>query len=216
MAAALNVRFLSNLKEEREAAAEVFVAAAVSVEDKQQVIEDLHAALYASRACSYAQGLYLIKAASDAYNWNVDLAECTRLWMGGSVIRSKLIDLIQTACSEDCGLANLMVASSIVPELSARATPWRRLVAFAITNAISCPSLCGSLNYFTTYSRGRLPANLTQAQRDFFGGHTYERTDKSGRFHTVWTDFHKDIGDTTQRTAGEKLQTDIQSSPLEE
>jgi 6-phosphogluconate dehydrogenase len=91
--------------------------------------------------------------------------------------------------------------------MNERSTAWRRVVALCITSGIACPSLCSSLTYFDTYRRAKLPASLTQAQRDFFGGHTYERNDKEGRFHTAWTDAHKDIGDANQRTAGESLQT---------
>lgn len=173
---------------------------------KQQVLDDLQAALYASKICSYAQGLSLIKAASDEHGWDIDLAESARLWTGGCIIRAALLDDIQKAFSGNKDLANLMVDPQFASKLNERSTPWRRLVALCITSGVACPALANSLNYLDTYRRGRLPANLTQAQRDFFGGHTYERTDKEGRFHTAWTDAHKDIGDAKDRTAGEKLE----------
>ena len=174
---------------------------------KQQVIDDLRAALYASKVCSYAQGLSLIKAASDEFKWDVNLSECARLWMGGCIIRAELLTNIKSAFSENPSLANLLVDKFFAEQLNKRTTAWRRIVALCVTSGIACPSLSSSLTYFDTYRRGRLPANLTQAQRDFFGGHTYERTDMEGRFHTAWTEAHKDIGDANQRVEGENLKT---------
>ncbi|KAL7563073.1 hypothetical protein ACA910_022566 [Epithemia clementina (nom. ined.)] len=209
MAGALDVRMLSARKEERVEAEKILAGPSDVVRniEKQQVINDLGAALYASKVCSYAQGLSLIRAASEEYKWNVDLSECARLWMGGCIIRAKLLDQIQNAFSVNPNLANLLVDKDFAVELNGRSPAWRRTVSLCVTAGIGCPSLCSSLTYFDTYRRGRLPANLTQAQRDFFGGHTFERVDKEGRFHTAWTDAHKDIGDANQRTAGEKLQT---------
>jgi 6-phosphogluconate dehydrogenase len=118
-----------------------------------------------------------------------------------------LLDRIQMAFSEDPTLANLLVDPGFAADINERSMSWRRVVALCISSGIACPALCSSLTYFDTYRRERLPASLTQAQRDFFGGHTYERTDMEGRFHTAWTDAHKDIGDANQRTAGENLKT---------
>jgi 6-phosphogluconate dehydrogenase len=207
IAASLDTRMLSGRKEERVNASKILLAPPIGEVDKVQVIEDLRAALYASKVTSYAQGLSLIKAASDEFEWEVDLSECARLWMGGCIIRAKLLDRIQMAFAEQPHLPNLLVDSGIASEMNERSLPWRRLVALCMMRGIACPSLSSSLTYFDTYRRERLPANLTQAQRDFFGGHTYERVDKDGRFHTAWTDAHKDIGDANQRTAGEHLQT---------
>jgi 6-phosphogluconate dehydrogenase len=204
ISAALDVRMMSTRKEERVAASAIFDSPSPSlVEDKMQIIEDLRAALYCAKICSYAQGLRLIKAASDEYEWNMKLSECARLWTGGCIISAKLLDLIQAAYLQNNDLPNLLMDPTIASELNARISGWRRTIVTCVTNGISCPSMCGSLNYLDTYRRGRLPSNLTQAQRDFFGGHTYERIDKGGRFHTAWTDAHKDIGDANQRTAGD-------------
>jgi 6-phosphogluconate dehydrogenase len=207
MAAALDSRMLSARKEERVAASKTFPAPSIEVADKGQVIADLRAALYASKVCSYAQGMSLIKAASDELMWGVSLADCARLWMAGCIIRAKLLDSIQEAFSDNPSLDNLLVNPGFAKEINERSIAWRRVVALCVTSGIACPSLCGSLTYFDTYRRDRLPANLTQAQRDFFGGHTYERTDMPGRFHTAWTDAHKDIGDVNTRVDGEHLQT---------
>eukprot|EP00529_Nitzschia_sp_RCC80_P003578 CAMPEP_0113477456 /NCGR_PEP_ID=MMETSP0014_2-20120614/20214_1 /TAXON_ID=2857 /ORGANISM="Nitzschia sp." /LENGTH=1047 /DNA_ID=CAMNT_0000370545 /DNA_START=30 /DNA_END=3173 /DNA_ORIENTATION=- /assembly_acc=CAM_ASM_000159 len=209
MAAALDTRMLSTRKEERVEASKLFPDAGVdsSSVEKTQVIDDLKAALYASKLCSYAQGLSLIKAASDEFGWGVDLSECARLWMGGCIIRAKLLVNIREAFSTETKLPNLLVNASIAQQINDRTKAWRRTVGLCVSHGIACPSLCGSLTYFDTYRRDRLPANLTQAQRDFFGGHTYERIDEPGRFHTAWTDAHKDIGDVNKRIDGEHLQT---------
>ncbi len=138
--------------------------------EKQQVLDDLKAALYSSKVCSYAQGLSLIRSASEEYKWNVDLSECARLWTGGCIIRAKVLDRIQKAFKENPALPNLLVDKDFSTELNDRSGAWRRIVALCVTSGIGCPSLCGSLTYFDTYRRGRLTANLTQAQRDFFGG----------------------------------------------
>ena len=204
--AALDSRVLSSKKEERVAASKIFAPPKIEVPNKKEVIADLQAALYAAKICSYAQGLSLIKGASEEFNWNIDLSECARLWMGGCIIRARLLDSIQIAFSRNPGLKNLMVDPTFAEHLIGAESSWRRVVALCVTSGIACPSLCGSLMYFDTYRRQRLPACLTQAQRDFFGGHTYERVDKPGRFHTAWTDAHKDIGDVAGRTAGEQLQ----------
>lgn len=205
MAAALDARMLSARKEEREAASKVFSSPAIEPTDKQQVLNGLRAALYASKVCSYAQGLSLIRAASDEHKWDISLAECARLWTGGCIIRADILGHIQKAFSRNQDLANLLVDPGFAAELNERSTAWRRIVALCVTSGVPCPALCSSLTYFDTYRRARLPASLTQAQRDFFGGHTYERTDTDGRFHTAWTEAHKDIGDTNQRTAGEQV-----------
>jgi 6-phosphogluconate dehydrogenase len=207
IAAALYGRNLSARKEERQYASTKFASPSAVAVNKAEVVDDLKAALYASKICSYAQGLSLIKAASDLHGWNVDLSECARLWMGGCIIRATLLGEIQKAFAINDDLQNLLVADSIASQLNDRAARWRRLVGLCFQSGVACPALANSLAYYDTYRRADLPASLTQAQRDFFGGHTYERTDKEGHFHTAWTDAHKDIGDIGTRTAGEKLQT---------
>lgn len=198
---------MSGQKTERQVAAKLFEDPDKPAVDKKVVLDDLCAALYASKLCSYAQGLSLIKAASDEYKWNVDLAVCARLWMGGCIIRAKLLENVQKSFASNRSLSNLLVDPGFAAEIRERVAAWRRVVALCAISGIGCPSLSGSLNYFDSYRRERLPANLTQAQRDFFGGHTYERLDREGRFHTCWTDAHKDIGELHGRVAGERLQT---------
>eukprot|EP00571_Detonula_confervacea_P013753 CAMPEP_0172297180 /NCGR_PEP_ID=MMETSP1058-20130122/300_1 /TAXON_ID=83371 /ORGANISM="Detonula confervacea, Strain CCMP 353" /LENGTH=470 /DNA_ID=CAMNT_0013006297 /DNA_START=123 /DNA_END=1535 /DNA_ORIENTATION=- len=207
MAASLDARYISARKDERVKASSILkgpdmTSAEIPVH-KGQMLDDLKAALYASKVCSYAQGLGIIKSASDDMVWNVNLSECARLWKGGCIIRAALLQKIQDALARDATLPNLVLDPVIAGELNERTAAWRRVVVVAIGYGVSTPSMSGSLNYFDSYRRASLPANLTQAQRDFFGGHTYERTDREGVFHTAWTDAHKSIGDISERKAGE-------------
>lgn len=204
IAAALDSRYISGRKEERMKASKVLKGPSeMPSVSKEQIVEDLQAALYAAKVCSYAQGMSLIKAASDKHGWDVDLSECARIWKGGCIIRAKLLDKIQGALAKDSDLVNLMVDPDFASELNVRQMPWRRIVTLGVASGIATPALCSSLNYFDSYRRERLPANLVQAQRDFFGGHTYERLDRDGTFHCMWDDTHKDIGDVSSRKAGE-------------
>jgi 6-phosphogluconate dehydrogenase len=204
IAAALDSRYISGRKEERVAAEKVLQGPTEKpVVDKTQIIKDLQAALYCSKIVSYAQGLGIIRAASDKNEWNVDLALCARMWRGGCIIRARLLKGIQEAVARDENLANLMVDPGFADILNARHMAWRRIVSLGIASGIALPAMSASLNYYDQYRRGSLPANLVQAQRDFFGGHTYERSDRDGTFHTLWDDSHKDIGDLKGRTAGE-------------
>ena len=171
--------------------------------NKEQMLDDLKAALYAAKVCSYAQGLGIIKSCSDDLNWNVNLSDCARMWKGGCIIRAAFLQKIQDAMARDSTLANLILDPVIAGEINERTAAWRRVAVVAIGYGIDTPALTGSLNYFDSYRRASLPANLTQAQRDFFGGHTYARTDREGVFHTAWTDAHKSIGDINERMAGE-------------
>ncbi|KAL3823732.1 hypothetical protein ACHAXA_004825 [Cyclostephanos tholiformis] len=207
MAASLDARYISARKDERVRASTILrgpemTSAEIPVH-RGQMLDDLKSALYAAKVCSYAQGLGIIKSCSEDMNWNVSLSECARLWKGGCIIRAALLQKIQDALARDPKLPNLLLDPVIAAEMNERAAAWRRVIVVAIGYGVSTPALSGSLNYFDSYRRASLPANLTQAQRDFFGGHTYERTDRDGVFHTAWTDAHKSIGDITERKAGE-------------
>lgn len=204
IAASLDSRYLSARKDERVAASIVLNGPTkIPATDRDQLIEDLEASLYAAKVCSYAQGLSIIRAASDQNEWNVDLTECARLWKGGCIIRAKLLDKIQKALNNDPDLANLMVDPDFARELNDRHMAWRRVVTLCVASGIACPALSNSLSYYDQYRRANMPANLVQAQRDFFGGHTYERLDREGAFHCAWTDTHHDIGNVKERTSGE-------------
>ncbi|KAJ7519827.1 hypothetical protein O6H91_20G057500 [Diphasiastrum complanatum] len=190
--ASLDSRFLSGLKDERVAAASVFAEAGLKDGltthdvDKQQLVDDVRKALYASKICSYAQGMNLLRAKSIEKNWNLNLGELARIWKGGCIIRAVFLDRIKTAYDRNPALASLLVDSEFANEIVQRQAAWRRVVSLAISVGVSTPGMSASLAYFDTYRRARLPANLLQAQRDYFGAHTYERVDLPGSFHTEW------------------------------
>ena len=195
IAASLDCRYLSGLKDEREAAAEVLKAAGMEEDigsvsknvDKKRLIDDVRKALYASKICSYAQGMNLLRAKSIEQGWNLNLGEMARIWKGGCIIRAVFLDRIKKAYQRNPNLPSLIVDPEFAKEMVQRQAAWRRVVGLAISAGISTPGMCASLAYFDTYRRARLPANLVQAQRDLFGAHTYERTDRPGSFHTEWT-----------------------------
>lgn len=190
--ASLDARFLSGLKEERVEAAKVFksggfgdILSDQSV-DKQQLIDDVRKALYAAKICSYAQGMNLIRAKSVEKGWDLKLGELARIWKGGCIIRAIFLDRIKQAYDRNPNLANLLVDPEFAKEIIDRQSAWRRVVCLAINSGISTPGMSASLAYFDSYRRERLPANLVQAQRDYFGAHTYERVDIEGSYHTEW------------------------------
>jgi 6-phosphogluconate dehydrogenase len=194
--ASLDGRFLSAAKDERVAAAKFFEQHGVkepepaikgTPESKQALVADVAKALYAAKICSYAQGMNIIKAKSEAKNWNIDLGSLARIWKGGCIIRAGFLDEIKQAYQRDAALPNLLVDNDFGAKLAERQEAWRNVVKLAITAGIAVPGMTASLAYFDTYRRARLPANLVQAQRDYFGSHTYERIDREGWFHTVWS-----------------------------
>ncbi|KAB2608837.1 6-phosphogluconate dehydrogenase [Pyrus ussuriensis x Pyrus communis] len=195
IAASLDCRYLSGLKEEREKAEEALKLAGFKEEigsvtsgiDKKRLIDDVRQALYASKICSYAQGMNLLRAKSVEKGWNLNLGELARIWKGGCIIRAVFLDRIKNAYQRNQSLPNLIVDPDFAKEMVQRQAAWRRVVGLAVAAGISTPGMCASLSYFDTYRRGRLPANLVQAQRDLFGAHTYERVDRPGAFHTEWT-----------------------------
>jgi 6-phosphogluconate dehydrogenase len=204
IAASLDTRYISARKNERVAASQLLEGPPeMPAIDKTQLLQDLQAALYCSKVCSYAQGIGIIKAASENMEWGVDLSLCARMWRGGCIIRARLLNKISAALTRNADLANLMVDPTFSAELNARQMAWRRVVTASVAAGITCPALSASLAYYDQYRRATLPASMTQAQRDFFGGHTYERTDREGTFHCLWDDSHKDIGDLSGRTKGE-------------
>ncbi|KAG6577161.1 6-phosphogluconate dehydrogenase, decarboxylating 2, chloroplastic-like [Cucurbita moschata] len=202
IAASLDCRYLSGLKEERESAAEVLKEAGLNDSvgsvrsgiDKKKLIEDVRQALYASKICSYAQGMNLLRAKSLEKGWNLNLGELARIWKGGCIIRAVFLDRIKKAYQRNPNLASLLVDPEFAREMVQRQAAWRRVVGLAISAGISTPGMCASLAYFDTYRRARLPANLVQAQRDLFGAHTYERVDRQGSFHTEWTKLARNAG----------------------
>lgn len=205
IAAALDGRCISGRKDERVIASKTLHGPTQDMPaiDKKQVISDLQAALYCAKVTSYAQGMSIIRAASEMHEWNVDLALCSRMWRGGCIIRAKLLDNIKDAFTNNPGLENLMLDPFFAKELNESQMSWRRVVSIGVASGIATPALSAALAYYDQYRRESLPANLVQAQRDFFGGHTYNRVDREGTFHCLWDETHKDIGDLSGRTAGE-------------
>lgn len=204
ISASLGARMQSARKDERTAASSILRGPSdIPSVSHEQIIEDLKAALYCSKVCSYAQGMSVIKSASEDEKWEVSLSECARIWKGGTTIRAKLLDRIRAAFANDSNLPNLMIDPDFAAELNSRHNAWRRIVTLCIASGIACPALCASLGYYDTYRRRVLPSNLIQAQRDYFGGEAYERTDRKGSFHCAWTAAHKDVISKRSASAGE-------------
>ena len=185
--AAVEARLLSALKAERTAASGVLSGPKIApVPDPAQLVNQVRDALYAAKVCSYAQGMALIRSAGAEYGWSLDLSEIARIWKGGCIIRAQLLDQISRAFRRDTALANLLVDDEFRAEVASRQQAWREVTAAAVLAGIPVLGFAGSLGYFDSYRTARLPANLIQAQRDYFGAHTYQRTDRDGVFHTEW------------------------------
>ena len=183
-------RCLSALKDERVAASKLLSGPTPSFSgDKQAFINDLRDALYASKVISYAQGYQMMKAAAAEYGWNLNYGSIALMWRGGCIIRSKFLGNIKEAFDKNPDLANLLLDQYFTDKMTATQAGWRRVIAAAVTNGIPVPCLSAGLTYYDGYRSERLPANLLQAQRDYFGAHTYERLDKPRGefFHTNWT-----------------------------
>ncbi|HEY2092369.1 MAG TPA: NADP-dependent phosphogluconate dehydrogenase [Thermoanaerobaculia bacterium] len=192
IAAAIDARVLSSMKEERLTAAKALKGESVSVPgvpEKEQFVKGVHEALYASKICSYAQGMALIQAGSREWNWNIDMREMARIWKAGCIIRAKFLDSIMRAYEKRPDLPNLLLDSEFTPVIEAAQHPWRRVVAYAASMGIPVPAMSSSLAYFDAYRSTELPQNLTQAQRDYFGAHTYQRNDKGPDAPFVHTDW---------------------------
>ncbi|GAG45974.1 unnamed protein product, partial [marine sediment metagenome] len=144
-------------------------------------------ALYVAAISCYAQGMALLRAASDEYDYNLALDGIARIWRGGCIIRSKLLDPIAAAYKGNPKLANLLVDKRFAKIINARTRALRKVIAEAMKAGVPVLGLSSVLGYIDSYRTARLPQNLTQAQRDYFGAHTYERTDRKGAFHTHWT-----------------------------
>jgi 6-phosphogluconate dehydrogenase len=186
---AVTLRHLSALKAEREAAAGVLPGPGPFFPgpgDRQGFINKLESALFASLVTAFAQGLALLQKASEVYQYHLDLAAVARLWRGGCIIRAALLNDILAAYQARPDLPNLLVDPAVAGKVTARQGDWREIVKAAVDWGLPVPALMASLAYLDAYRSRRLPANLIQAMRDYFGAHTYERVDKAGSFHTDW------------------------------
>jgi 6-phosphogluconate dehydrogenase len=186
--AAVNARILSSIKSERVAASKQLSGPSQRFDgDAKAYVNKIRDALYCSKICSYAQGMALIGAASQRYDYGIDLGETARIWKGGCIIRAGFLNKIKHAYDENPSLANLLLAPEFKQTILDRQSAWREVVSMAANLGIPVPAFSASLDYFDSYRRDRLPQNLTQAQRDYFGAHTYERVDQEGVFHHEWT-----------------------------
>lgn len=187
IAEAVFARALSSLKEERALAAAKLDGPKQPFEgDKSRFLEDLKQALYLSKICSYAQGFAVLKEASRTYGWNLPLGEVALIWRGGCIIRAGFLNEISSAFQRNPELSNLLLDPYFEKAIRVGQASWRRVVATAVAAGIPVPGFGSALFYYDGYRRERLPANLIQAQRDYFGAHTYRRIDKTGSFHTNW------------------------------
>ena len=188
---AVFARCLSAQKEERVAASKILQGPSPArfTGDRKAFLEDLHKALFASKVVSYAQGYTLMRAAAKEYGWNLNYGGIALMWRGGCIIRSVFLGKIKEAFDKNPAIANILLDPYFCGKLAEAQQGWRNVVAQAIMNGVPAPTLSSALEYYDGYRSERLPANMLQAQRDYFGAHTYERTDRPRGefFHTNWT-----------------------------
>jgi len=188
IAEAVFARCISAVKDERVAASKILSGPSTTYGgDTKDFIESIRQALYASKICSYAQGFALMTEAGKEYGWKLNFGEIAKIWRGGCIIRAQFLHRITEAYERDPNLANLMLDPFFKDVLESAQERWRHVVASAAHLGYPIPACSSALAYFDSYRRDQLPANLIQAQRDYFGAHTYQRTDKEGTFHTEWT-----------------------------
>jgi len=184
---AVYARSLSAMKDARVRASKVLKGPTAKFNgDKKQFIEETRHALYASKICSYAQGFVQMAAAAKEHDWPLNFGDIAMLWRGGCIIRARFLDRIKEAFDTDPKLENLLLAPYFTEAVEKAQPAWRHVVSTAIELGVPTPAFSAALAYFDGYRQDRLPANLLQAQRDYFGAHTYERTDKPGTFHSDW------------------------------
>ncbi len=184
---AVYARSLSSMKQSRVRASEVLTGPNDDyVGDKDSFVRAIRDALYASKIVSYAQGFVQLRAASEEHDWSLNFGDCALLWRGGCIIRASFLDHIKTAFDDNSKLDNLLLAPYFTQAVHTAQNSWREVVATAARLGIPVPAFMAALAYYDGFRSATLPANLLQSQRDYFGAHTYERTDKEGAFHTDW------------------------------
>jgi 6-phosphogluconate dehydrogenase len=188
--AAVEARILSSMKEQRVAASKILPAPEVAAftGNRQELINAVRDALYASKIVSYAQGLDLLATAGKFYGWNLNFGDIATIWRGGCIIRAHFLNRIKEAYERNPNLENLLLDPFFTDIIRKTQSNWRHAVVSAVQAGVASPAFSASLAYYDSFRSARLPANLLQAQRDFFGAHTYERTDKpvGEFFHTEW------------------------------
>ncbi|MEE6450962.1 NADP-dependent phosphogluconate dehydrogenase [Gottfriedia acidiceleris] len=182
-------RFISAMKDERVKASKLLSGPSTGTYngDKEQLIEDVRKALYISKICSYAQGFAQLRAASDEYNWDLQYGDIAMIFRGGCIIRAAFLQKIKEAYDLDANLSNLLLDPYFKEIVESYQGALRKISVVAIEAGVPIPCFSAALAYYDSYRTETLPANLIQAQRDYFGAHTYERIDKEGKFHTQWT-----------------------------
>ena len=189
---AVFARCLSALKDARTRASKVLKGPEAKYKgDKKAFIEAVRQGLYASKICSYAQGYVQLQAAAKENNWPLDFGSIALLWRGGCIIRARFLEYIKQAFDADKNLENLLLAPYFRDAVEKAQPAWRHVIVTAVEHGIPVPAFVNALAYYDGYRSERLPANLLQAQRDYFGAHTYERLDKPGTFHTEWLELRK-------------------------
>jgi 6-phosphogluconate dehydrogenase len=184
---AVYARCLSALRDERVRASKLLQGPSAKYDgDRKQFIAQIRHALYASKICSYAQGFVQLRAAAAEHDWPLNYGDCAMLWRGGCIIRAVFLDRIKEAFDAEPLLENLLLAKYFSKAVQDVQDSWRNVVSTAARLGIPVPAFSAALSYYDGYRRERLPANLLQAQRDYFGAHTYERLDRAGSFHTDW------------------------------
>jgi 6-phosphogluconate dehydrogenase len=192
---AVYARCLSALKDARVRASKVLKGPDLTSHDRPvEFIDQVRQALYASKIASYAQGYVQLAAAAKEHDWPLDYGSIAMLWRGGCIIRAQFLERIAEAYRARPDLENLMLAPYFTEALAKAQQAWRHVVATAATIGVPVPAFMTALAYYDGYRHERLPANLLQAQRDYFGAHTYERTDKPGTFHTEWLELRRPVG----------------------
>lgn len=185
---AVYARYISAMKDERVQASKVLPAPTSEDDhlDREKTIEKIRRALYFSKIMSYAQGFEQIKVASDSYNWNIKLGNLAKIWRAGCIIRAQFLQKITDAYDHDPQLNNLLLDGYFKEVVSEYQTDVREIVSLAVKVGVPCPCFTTAVTYYDQYRSANLPANLIQAQRDYFGAHTYERVDRKGNFHYEW------------------------------
>jgi len=193
---AVFARGLSALKEQRVKAESILPGPQVAetasvVGDVGEFVEAVRHGLYASKICSYAQGFVQLRAAAAEHDWELNYGDCALLWRGGCIIRAQFLDVIKEAFDKDPNLENLLFADYFKNAVSGAQAAWRKVIVIATQLGIPVPAFSSALSYYDSFRRSSLPANLLQSQRDYFGAHTYKRTDRDGVFHTDWLKLRK-------------------------
>src|SRR6266481_1950366 len=199
--AAVEARIISARKEERVAASKILPQPKPRKfkGNRTRLVDAVRDALYASKIVSYTQGMELLRSGSAEYKWDLNLSDIATIWRGGCIIRAKFLNRIVQAYRRDAALHNLLLDRYFTRAIKKAQPKWRLVLATAIKYGVATPAFSASLAYFDSYRSARLPANLLQAQRDFFGAHTYERIDKPGVFHTDWIESdHKPVGKSAE------------------